>query len=427
MRTKIFIFLLALMTILIVSCTGFENGNEFTKEDAISIEDDFIARLFPQKTDDGLVEKFETKDDLVKSVSKKSEDYLAKSFVDTYYEESEDGLYIRPMDGPVRILKDEPMKLDKIDKDQYELVQEGNDDLRGRYTFTVRFIKRDKEWIIKERIFEPKNIESSNDDNIMDEFRTLLIDKPDISKVISYIDENIKSISEKNASIMIYDLEDLQIGYLENLNDKVNTNNVLQEKLRNMGLEIIDDIDNIDDEELKNALVQLRKDGYKLSEAEGMYFPIIDYELYEKYKEYVMLDTSEYIDIMQKESNKQLAKDASLMISWEELVKRAIEQEGFIENYKDSNRIEEVKEKYKNYVRLIFFGLDNTPLFSYEDNTMVKEARDDYTKIVDIKEDSALIENLKDFLEVTKQSDYRLTKEVEKYREDIVKKIVSKY
>lgn len=424
MKTKVFIVFLSLVTILTVACTDFRNGNEFTKEDAISIEDDFMARLFPEKSDEGLIEKFKTKDELVKSVSKRSEEYLAKSFVDTYYEESEDGLYIRPMDGPVRILKDEPMKLDKISKEEYELVQEGNSDLRGRYTFIVRFIKRDKEWIIKERKFEVKNLESKNDDKIMNEFNSLVKKESSLIEVINFVSENIQSLSEKNASNMVYILEDLHEKHLKNLEDKFNTDNNLQEKLRNEGIENIDDIN---DEELKNSLIELREEGYKINEAEGMYYPIIDYSFYEKYKEYVTLDTSEYIGIMARESKEQLAKDAALVISWEGLVKRAVEQESFIENYKESHRIEELKEKYEGYVRFIFFGLDNTPLFSYNDNTMNVDAKREYNEIVNTKPESKLIAEIKNFLEVVKQNDYKLTNEVEKYREEIVENIVLKY
>jgi len=53
-----------------------------------------------------------------------------------------------------------------------------------------------------------------------------------------------------------------------------------------------------------------------------MFFPVIDYEVYKKYSEYVTEDVKEYINIMAEESNNPPAKDAALVVGWDEVLKR---------------------------------------------------------------------------------------------------------
>ncbi|TEB15874.1 hypothetical protein Psfp_01817 [Pelotomaculum sp. FP] len=95
-------------------------------------------------------------------------------------------------------------------------------------------------------------------------------------------------------------------------------------------------------------------------------FPIIDYSFYKKFSAFVTPDLKDYIDIMAEESDQVPAKDAALVIGWDEVLRRALNQEEFINAYKDSMKVDEVRELYKKYLTFTLYGLNNTPLFSYE-------------------------------------------------------------
>ncbi|MDD4238703.1 MAG: hypothetical protein PHT62_09115 [Desulfotomaculaceae bacterium] len=75
-----------------------------------------------------------------------------------------------------------------------------------------------------------------------------------------------------------------------------------------------------------------------------MFFPIIDYGFYENFSSYVTPDMKDCIDIMAVESEQVPAKDAALVIGWDGVIKRALNQEAFINTHKDSIRINEVKQ-----------------------------------------------------------------------------------
>lgn len=258
---------------------------------------------------------------------------------------------------------------------------------------------------------------------IMDEFNALLAGDAKLTQIVGYIDENIPLLSKQNASIMINELEKVQKDRLQEFSERFDNEKVQNAiyKLYKPGTDIdMNKIDDVDDKELKELLLETRDSGYKVETAEGTYFPIIDYESYKKYGPYVMPDIKEYIDIMAVESGKWPAKDAALVISWDELLKRALRQEKFVSQYPDSPKIKDVKKLYKKYATFALFGTDNTPLFGYITKTMVDEAKSVYIEAVKNNESSELLNTLSMFLDKLEKSNYKMTDEIEEYRQTVL-------
>lgn len=63
------------------------------------------------------------------------------------------------------------------------------------------------------------------------------------------------------------------------------------------------------------------------------------------------------------------------------------------------------------------YGLDNTPLFDYEDNMMNDEAKAAYEKV--IAKDSELSQVLKKYYELIKNNGFKLTEEVKNHWDKI--------
>ncbi|WP_438349236.1 hypothetical protein ACP8HI_00630 [Paenibacillus sp. FA6] len=160
--------------------------------------------------------------------------------------------------------------------------------------------------------------------------------------------------------------------------------------------------------------------GFKLETAEGTFFPVIDYEGFANYRPYVMKDIKSYIDIMAVESANPPAKDAALIISWEEVTTRALSQESFVKLYTNSNRTKQVQNLYQQYVINTVYGQNNTPLFDYESKTMNPEAKDTYLSLL-AKEgttNSGYLKKLQSYMDVLKDNNYKLNATVEKFRKD---------
>lgn len=267
---------------------------------------------------------------------------------------------------------------------------------------------------------------SSDEKAIIDEFNNIIAKDIMISEIVAFIDRNILSVSPENASIMILKLEEAQKEYLPKLEEKINASDAVRKNIEiEHGYALdINKIGSVEDEELKKLLINMRDSGFKFETIEGYYFPVINYEFYKKYSLHVTDDIKMYIDIMAVESNNVPAKDAAIIISWDEILKRAQNQEEFINKYPDSVRINEVKQLYKRYVYLALYGADNTPLFSYDQKVMVPKAKSRYLKAVADSEGSEFMKVITEFMKVLETKDYKLTNDVENFRKNTLENII---
>lgn len=257
---------------------------------------------------------------------------------------------------------------------------------------------------------------------IMADFKALLANNAEANQIAQFMDQTISQVSKENASIMLMGFEDTQKKDLPKLDAEFSTDDSISKKMSKVykpGFDIYK-IDFIEDNELKDFLIKTRDSGFKVETAEGTFFPIINYEFYKKYNSNVTTDIKDYIDIMAVESNKVPAKDAALMISWQEILERALNQEKFIKNHRNSTRANEVKLLLNKYLSFTLYGTNNTPLFSYETKIMKPEAKNAYLNAVKNNGDSVLIKVVNKFMETLNTSNYKLTDPIEKFRKDAV-------
>lgn len=253
---------------------------------------------------------------------------------------------------------------------------------------------------------------------IMEEFNAGYGKEASPAGIIKFAEKNISLASREDASAIIARLEESQKAALPGLDKKISYNSSFQEKIgrvysRDFSLSRID---SINDSDLKALLAEVRDGGYKIDTAEGMFFPMIDYGLYKKFSPYVTPDIKEYIEIMSVESDQPPARDAALVIGWDEVVRRAVSQESFINTHKDSSRLDSIKQLYNKYVDFSFYGTNNKPLFSYDTKKLAPGVKEAYAGAAGNSENSNFSRALKDYLAVIEKSGYKLTDEVDSYR-----------
>lgn len=264
----------------------------------------------------------------------------------------------------------------------------------------------------------PPAVEESNKDKIMAEFTGLVGENPKPDKLLEFIDKNISGVSAKDASTMLVELEKAQKNYLPVLEQKYYDDTAIQKGLFDIYKQGFDLSKTYDTKvpELKALLDETKAMGYKLETAEGMFFPIMDYEYLKKYSPYAQEDIKAYIDIMAVESGKVPAKDGALVISWDEVVERATAQESFIKKYGSSVKLGDMKELHKKYLIFMLYGLNNTPLFSYDTKLMDPEAKAAYERAVKAGGDSEMLQQLGKYMDILEKTDYKLSEEAEQFR-----------
>jgi hypothetical protein len=268
-------------------------------------------------------------------------------------------------------------------------------------------------------------VQEDSQEKIMADLNDLLESKPKADAMIQFIDKNIANVSKENASVMMMAFEEIQKSNLPALEEKYFNGETVQSKLAETYMSGFDitKFEDIQDEELKSLLMETKDTGYKVETAEGTFFPIINYEFYKKFSGYVSEDIKDYIDIMTVESNNVPAKDAALVIGWDEIIERALTQERFMKNHGNSAKAEEVEQLQKKYYAFMMYGANNTPLFSYETKTMVPDAKAAYENALKNKDDSETIKMLDNYMDVLDKTDYKLSDEAEKFRKDAVERL----
>lgn len=264
-------------------------------------------------------------------------------------------------------------------------------------------------------------VQKDSQEEMLTEFRKLLSSNTKPDSMIVFIDSNISKVTKENASMFINELEKIQQKYLTQLEQEY-FNGVIQNKISKAykpGFDL-NTLDNIQDKELKEFLTATRNMGYRVETAEGMYFPTINYEFNKKYSPYVTVEMKDYIDIMAVESNKVPAKDAALVIGWDEVIKRALAQEAFIKNYRDSIKTDDVKKLHKKYITFILYGLNNTPLFSYESKIIVPGAKTVYLNVIKNSTDSNLVVVLGKYMDLLSKTNYILSDSADKFRKEVL-------
>lgn len=254
---------------------------------------------------------------------------------------------------------------------------------------------------------------------VMTDFKALVQSNASAEEVASFINANIKNVSKEDASKMVSDFERVQKDKLAEFEELIfpsETQTKLFAAFKTHG--VIDEA-NISDTELKEILSKIKKSGYKIETAEGMFFPVVDYQFYKNFSSYVTDDIKDYINIMTEESDKVPAKDGALVIGWNELLNRAISQERFIATYADSIKISEIEQLHNKYILYTFYGLNNTPLFDYDSQILDPDAKEVYLNAVKDDGNSEYLKALKGFVNVLKDNDYKLTDEVNQYRDKV--------
>lgn len=253
---------------------------------------------------------------------------------------------------------------------------------------------------------------------IMDNFAALLQKQAvTIPEIIAFVDGNLTAVSAADAASILSGLEQVQKERLPHFQDKFDNEQV--QKILATGFQqgMPDSyLHNIQDKTVKDLLFETKNSGFRVETAEGMFFPVIDYSIYKKYRIAMPRDIADYIDIMAVESDQTPVKDAGLLISWAEILRRASAQEQFIKEFGNSTKVDDVRELLKRYTAFALYGTNNTPLFSYENKLMAAEAKQAYLTASFTAANGSFSKMMNEYLLVLKKNDYELTTEVQEYR-----------
>lgn len=217
-----------------------------------------------------------------------------------------------------------------------------------------------------------------------------------IQTTAEFLDQNIPHVGKEDASRML-------VAYEEYLHRYITDNREMS------GLEVwrpyMDletkrvDEGKITDSEVVDFYKHLKAGSILVVYYEDSPKMVVDYSnLLEKYGDYILEPLQRLYELDAEAVEKPMAENATLMISWEALLKRANKAEVILKEYPDNELIrEDTMWLYKTYLNAILMGTTNTPIFNYSTNTFSPGAKAAYTAFILENPDSTLSWVLKEY------------------------------
>lgn len=123
-------------------------NKDLTHDKIVQLTDKFMEKLIQDTDDHYRVQSYNTKEALVQEFKDIASKSLAKKYVDLYYKEQNQQLYIIPTETPAWFVPDQSYEK-HVEDGHATIIQSNSSDLYGNYKIKMEFIyKEQKGWMI---------------------------------------------------------------------------------------------------------------------------------------------------------------------------------------------------------------------------------------------------------------------------------------
>lgn len=129
------------------------NSVDLKDSEIETLMEEFMARLVQPTDENYRALNFTSKEELITHFSDIANSKTAKMFIDEYYYEEANELYIIPTETPPWLIPENEYEFKKIDNYHYRLSQRNHTDLYGTYSIIVTFSYEDGQWLIADVMY----------------------------------------------------------------------------------------------------------------------------------------------------------------------------------------------------------------------------------------------------------------------------------
>lgn len=255
-----------------------------------------------------------------------------------------------------------------------------------------------------------KTVESGKDG---DNFSKLdkILENGNKEELTSYLDSELKEDISYNSNIIRRCIKyDEKNAYLESsyFNSKEIKNKINKELKYNKNF----NEKNIKDEELKTYIEKLHREGFKIN-TDTEIFPVMDYTIYDNYKNKIDSETVKVLEFLQEDSNEPAVNNNTSMIYYDNLLNRILEGESLSKELKNDDNKAILKVKMGDYIKA-YVNLNGIESRGY--------AR--YQNVPKFHGDSEFLKDAKEYVEIMKADKYVVDDAIVNKRENILQKYV---
>lgn len=254
----------------------------------------------------------------------------------------------------------------------------------------------------------------SMDQDILSAFEALgESENIDLIQMSTYLSDNIDKVSAETADLMLQLYEKVQMQLLPTYQDAFFGDSIQGILLTYSIEEIRQNL--VKEEPVQALLTESVAVGYKMEAIEGTVAPYIDYGYFAAFAEYATESTGSFYKLMKIESDNPPQKDAALIIPWADVLKRGLGFESYIKDNPGSFYEDRARMHLEGYEYLAINGSANVPLFDYDSNEMITEAKSAYMAFVGQGIQTEFATLIKTYVDLLESHDFIKTAEVEAF------------
>lgn len=126
----------------------------------------------------------------------------------------------------------------------------------------------------------------------------------------------------------------------------------------------------IDDKEIRTLVENAKAQGYYIASSEGMLYNLVDFTAFAKYRQYNSKPMAALIETLAIDALDPMTSDAAFLIDLDTLAARTYNMGKLLEDYQGTRYEQYMVARFKDHMTMLFYGVNNNPVFNYQDNTI---------------------------------------------------------
>ncbi|WP_273126499.1 hypothetical protein [Bacillus weihaiensis] len=125
-------------------------GIDFQADDSLTSFKHSFLDLVNEANENGTLQDIETKDELVNYFKQFMSEDLAIMYANTYFKEESEGVSVKATDAPTWLDLDKPYEVKNVNKQEYIVTQEKDNELTGHIELSYTFKHTGENWIVED-------------------------------------------------------------------------------------------------------------------------------------------------------------------------------------------------------------------------------------------------------------------------------------
>lgn len=191
-------------------------------------------------------------------------------------------------------------------------------------------------------------------------------------------------------------------------------------------IKLSQNVEDIEDTEIKTLVIEAKDQGYYLASGEGMMFYLVDFTEFARNRDYNTEPMRDLLITLAIDTLEPMAADGGFIVSGDIIAARTYGMGKMLEGYEGTRYEKYMAIRFKDHMSMLLMGIDNSPTFNYDDQRLKEDSLRIFKEIQTL-EDSYMAELVTEFMELVASNDNELDEAVRTKAYEMLNKIDEKY